>query len=140
MTATIAPNVRGMGTPGRHTGYSMFGAARCVSRGICFGVLAAMLLLPVLGQQASGADSAGHRMQGGGINYAPQPAVYTVIAIDSNALTIQLRAEDGRTGLVHVAGGVYDLSKLKPGDRIRVDFLVPNAAKSQLSAASIWPE
>jgi hypothetical protein len=35
---------------------------------------------------------------------------------------------------------VYDLSKLKPGDKIRVDFVVPDESNSELRAASIWPE
>jgi hypothetical protein len=78
-------------------------------------------------------------MQGGGINYAPQPDVYSVISVDSYARTVQMRAADGRTGDVYVAEGVYDLSTLKAGDKIRVDFVVPDAMNSRLSAASVWP-
>ena len=78
-------------------------------------------------------------MQGGGINYAPQPAVYSVISIDSYARTVRLRAADGRTGDVYVGDDIYDLSKLKQGDKIRVDFVVPDAMNSKLSAASVWP-
>jgi hypothetical protein len=100
-------------------------------------MLAAMLLQPVLAQQAGGGG--GQRMQGGGINYALQAAVYSVISIDSDARTVQLRAADGRTGAVYVAEDIFDLSKLKPGDKIRVDFVVPDATNKKLSAASIWP-
>ena len=109
---------------------------------ICLGLLlAAMLAQPALAQPA--ADDAGaQRMQGGGINYAPQPAVYAVTLVDPKAGTVRLRAEDGRTGLVQVAKGVYDLSKLKPGDKIRVDFVAPVApvtVGAPLRAASVWP-
>jgi hypothetical protein len=40
---------------------------------------------------------------------------------------------------VHVPEGVYDLARLQPGDRIRVDFAVPSEGDSQLAAATIWP-
>ena len=96
---------------------------------ICFGLLAAMLLQPLAAQ----------RMVGGGLNYAPRPAVYAVISVDADARTVQLRAADGRTGAVYVGDDVYDLSKLKPGDKIRVDFVVPDATNKKLSAASVWP-
>lgn len=107
---------------------------------ICFGLLAAMLAQPVLAQRVGAGAGTGQRMQGGTINYAPQPAVYAVDAVDTAARTVRLRAEDGRTGFVQVAPGVYDLSKLKPGDKVRVDFVVPDAANGTLRAASIWPE
>jgi len=106
---------------------------------ICIGLLAAMLLQPVLAQQTGGGAGGGQRMQAGGINYAPQPAVYSVILIDTRGRTMRLRATDGRTGVVHVAEGVYDLSKLKAGDKIQVDFVAPDATNSTLRAASIWP-
>ena len=115
---------------------------RTLTKRICFGLLAAMLLQPVLAQRAGGGggDGAGQRTQGGAINYAPQPAVYSVTSVDAKGRTVRLRAQDGRTGVVHVAENVYDLSKLKAGDKIRVDFVVPDATNSKLNAASIWPE
>ena len=109
-------------------------------RQICFAWLAALLLQPVLAQPASETGSLGQRVQGGGINYAPQPAVYAVTVVNASARTVTLRDADGRTGVVHVADSVYDLSQLKPGDKIRVDFIEPVATDSKLSAASIWPE
>lgn len=112
---------------------------RTVIKPICIGLLAAMLLQPAVAQRAGGGDGGGQRMQGGGINYAPQAAVYSVISIDTDERTLQLRAADGRTGTVHVAEGIYDLSKLKPGDKIRVDFVVPDPADKKLRAASVWP-
>lgn len=106
---------------------------------VCYGLLAALPLQPALSQRASGGDGGGQRMQGGGINYAPRPAVYSVISIDSYARTVRLRAADGRTGDVYVAEGIYELAKLKAGDKIRVDFVVPDTKNSKLSAASVWP-
>jgi hypothetical protein len=103
---------------------------------ICLGLFATMLLPPVLAQPAGGGAQ---RMQGGGINYAPQPAVYVVGLVDVKNRTVGLRAADGKTGTVHVGESVYDLSKLKPGDKIRVDFIQPDAGSTKLSAASIWP-
>jgi hypothetical protein len=97
---------------------------RTLNRRICVGLLAVTLLQAVLAQ---------------GINNAPRPAVYSVISINSDARTVQLRAADGRTDFVYVAEEVYDLSKLKPGDKIKVDFVVPDKTNDKLSAASVWP-
>ena len=119
---------------------------RILTKRICLGLLAAMLWQPLLAQRAGGGggggggDGGGQRTQGGAINYAPQPAVYAVISVDAKGHAVRLRAQDGRTGVVQVADNVYDLSKLKAGDKIRVDFIVPDATNSKLRAASIWPE
>jgi len=43
------------------------------------------------------------------------------------------------TGVVQVGPSVYDLSKLKAGDRIKVDFVLPDEKNKELRAASIWP-
>ena len=110
------------------------------NRRICLALMATTLLQPVLARRAGAApDGEAQRMQGGGINYAPRPAVYSVLSVDTDARTVQLRAADGRTGVVHVAEDVYDLSKVKPGDKIRVDFVVPDSKSSNLRAASVWP-
>jgi hypothetical protein len=112
-----------------------------LTRRICLGLLAAALWQPVFAQPAdAGGATDAKRMQGGGINYAPQPAVYSVVLVDTKGGTLRLRAADGRTGLVYVAESVYDLSKLKAGDKIRVDFVAPDSTSSKLTAASIWPE
>jgi len=111
-----------------------------LNRRICLGLMSTMLLQPVLAHRAGTApEGEAQRMQGGGINYAPRPAVYSVISVDGDARMVQLRAADGRTGNVYVAEDVYDLSKVKPGDKIRVDFVVPDSKSSKLSAASVWP-
>jgi len=78
------------------------------------------------------------RMVGGGLNYAPQPAVYAVVSVNRAARKVRLRAADGRTGDVIVPEGVFDLTTLKAGDSIRVDFVAPDKAKN-LTAASVWP-
>ena len=101
-----------------------------VSKRICLGWLAALAWPPLLAQ----------RMVGGGLNYAPRAAVYDVLAVDVEEHTVQLRAADGRTGDVYVGEDIFDLSKLKPGDKIRVDFLVPGERDKSLRAASVWPE
>ena len=108
------------------------------TRPICVGLLIATLLQPVLAQVGGGIG--GRRTQGQGISYAPGPQVYAVLSVDAQDRTLQLRAADGRTGFVLVGESVYDLSKLKAGDRIKVDFIVPDDANSELRAASIWPE
>jgi hypothetical protein len=98
---------------------------------ICFA--AALAALPATAQDG------GRRMQGGGINYAPQPAIYRVVDVDTYASTMTLRSADGRTGKVYVDSNVYDVSKLKQGDLVRVDFIVPDAMNPRLAAASVWP-
>jgi hypothetical protein len=103
---------------------------RTPHRRLCVGLLAALLWQPLLAQ----------RMVGGGLNYAPKPAVYDVLSVDADARTVQLRAADGRTGTVYVAEEVFDVSTLKAGDKIRVDFVVPDASNKSLRAASVWPE
>lgn len=111
---------------------------RTFTRLVCFVLLTALPVQHALAQRVGGGDGVGQRMQGGGINYAPQPDVYSVISIDSYARTVRMRAADGRSGDVYVPEGVYDLSTLKEGDKIRVDFVVPDAMNSKLSAASVW--
>jgi hypothetical protein len=102
---------------------------KTLDRRACVGLLAALPWQPLFAQ----------RMVGGGLNYAPGPAVYAVVSIDRDDRTVQLRAADGRTGNVYVAEEVFDLSTLKPGDKIRVDFVVPDGTNKGLKAASVWP-
>ncbi len=103
---------------------------RTLDKRVCIGLLAALLWQPMFAQ----------RMAGGGLNYSPRPAVYAVISIDPDERTVQLRAADGRTGTVYVDEAVFDVSTLKPGDKIRVDFVVPDGTNKGLKAASVWPE
>jgi hypothetical protein len=38
-----------------------------------------------------------------------------------------------------VPEGVYDLGKLKMGDKVRIDFVAPKPDEVQLRAATVWP-
>lgn len=106
---------------------------------VCLALVAASMQQPVLAERGGGGGVGGHRTESGGINYAPQAAVYVVVSVDSNSRTVRIRAADGRTGDVYVGDGIYDISTLIPGQKIRVDFLVPEGKDRKLSAASIWP-
>jgi hypothetical protein len=106
---------------------------------ICIGLVAALVQQPVLAQRGGRGPGGGHGGDGAGINYAPRPAVYEVLSVDPGSSTVRLRAADGRAGDVYVDQGVYDLSSLKAGDKIQVDFLVPDGTNTQLKAASVWP-
>ena len=103
---------------------------KTLHRRVCLGLVAALVLQPLHAQ----------RVVGGGLNYAPRPAVYAVISVDADERTVQLRAADGRTGNVYVDPAVFDVSTLRPGDKIRVDFVVPDERSKNLRAASVWPE
>ena len=102
---------------------------RTLNRRACIGLLAALPWQPLLAQ----------RMVGGGLNYAPVPAVYDVVSLNREARMVRLRAADGRTGDVFFPEGVFDLSTLKSGDQIRVDFVKPDKDDKGLKAASAWP-
>ena len=52
---------------------------------------------------------------------------------------VKLRAQDGTiTGDVYVGEGIYNLSKLNPGDKVQVNFLEPDGLSKRLAAANIW--
>ena len=74
----------------------------------------------------------------GGVASGALPGVYTVVAVDTKAETLQLRDEGGRTGLVHVSEAKFDLDSLKPGDEVEVDFLVPASGSARLEAGGLW--
>ena len=102
---------------------------RKVDRRVLIGLLAVLPWQPLFAQ----------RMVGGGLNWAPVPAVYDVVSLNRGARMVRLRAADGRTGDVFFPEGVFDLSTLKSGDQIRVDFVKPDKADKGLKAASAWP-
>ena len=102
---------------------------RTLNRRVCIGLLAALPWQPLFAQ----------RMVGGGLNYAPLPAIYAVVSMDRDDRMVRLRAADGRTGDVFFPEGVFDLSTLKPGDQIKVDFVKPDKGDKGLKAASAWP-
>jgi hypothetical protein len=101
--------------------------------------LSLMVLVDASAQRIGGADAPIRRNQSGGINYAPPPGVFVVVSVDSTRSTVRLRAADGTTADVQVGGDIYDLSKVRPGDRLQVDFLQADDPNSTLQAATVWP-
>jgi hypothetical protein len=99
-------------------------------------LFAAFASLPTIGASM---DRPVRRNQSGTINYAPRPGVFTVVSVDAYNRTVRLRARNGAAADVYVGDRVYDLAKLKPGDRLQVDFLVPDDVDKRLAAATIWP-
>jgi hypothetical protein len=73
-------------------------------------------------------------------NYAPAAAgIFEVVSVQASDRVARLRASDGRALEVSVAEYVYDLSKLKAGDKLKVDFFQLDEANPKVSAAGIWP-
>ena len=91
--------------------------------------------------QAQMRDSGeGARNQGGGVNLAPNDPVLQVVSIDSYGRVVKMRDANGKTFDVQVGEGIYDLSKLKIGDKVQVNFLEPDGLGShKLKAANIYP-
>jgi hypothetical protein len=65
--------------------------------------------------------------------------VFQVVAIDTDARTLRLRASHGSETTAKVPDGVYELGKLNVGDRIQVSFYVPDAMNPGARVAGIWP-
>ena len=81
-----------------------------------------------------------NRNQGGGVNLAQNDPVLQVVSIDSYGRVVKMRDANGKTLDVQVGEGIYDLSKLKIGDKVQVNFLEPDGLGSnKVKAASIWP-
>ena len=81
-----------------------------------------------------------NRNQGGGVNLAPNDPVLQVVSIDSYGRVVKMRDANGKTLDVQVGEGIYDLSKLKIGDKVQVNFLEPDGLGSnKVKAASIYP-
>lgn len=73
-------------------------------------------------------------------NYAPAAAgIFEVVSVQASERVIRLRASDGKTLDVAVAEHVYDVSKLKAGNKLKVDFFQPDEENPKVSAAGIWP-
>ncbi len=91
--------------------------------------------------QVRGGDGVRNRNQGGGVNEAPADPILQVVAVDSYSRIVQMRRPDGKTVNVYVGEGIYPLSQLNPGDKVQVNFLVPDGLgdPNQLKAANIWP-
>lgn len=74
----------------------------------------------------------------GGVANPVANGVFKVVSVDSYARTVKMEGAAGTID-VYVGEGVYGISKLKPGDQIQVNFLVPDGLSNKLSAAGIWP-
>lgn len=108
-----------------------------------FAVIVAVLVVTLMqaaaAQQAQGGGERLRRDNPTAVNPAPPPAVFSVVSVDTYGRNLSLQAADGTRRTVLVPEGVYELSRLKPGDRVRVDFIVPDAMNPQPAAAAIWP-
>ena len=65
--------------------------------------------------------------------------VHEVVSVRAADRVVRLRDKEGKVADVHVQEHVYDLSKLKPGDKVKVDFFQPNQGDPRVRAAGIWP-
>ncbi len=73
-----------------------------------------------------------------GVASGPLPGVFTVVGVDKQDETLQLRDMNGRTGTVHVDADLFDLESLRPGDEVEVDFIVRGPADTKLEAGGLW--
>jgi hypothetical protein len=81
------------------------------------------------------------RVQGstGGVARGPLPGVFTVRSVDAGQNILRLADDEGQTGDVEVQSHVFDLSTLRSGDEVEVDFIVPTGNDSgRLVAAAVW--
>ena len=73
-------------------------------------------------------------------SYAPMTtSVFEVLSVRAADRVIRLRGKDGKTADVHVQEHVFDVSKLKAGDKVKVDFFQPDEGDTRLRAAGVWP-
>ncbi|MCG2594432.1 hypothetical protein LZ009_16770 [Ramlibacter sp. XY19] len=73
-----------------------------------------------------------------GVAGGAMPGIYTVVSVDSGDETLQLRDQEGRTGLVHVDGDIFDFDEVKAGDEVEVDFKVQDPGVKRFEAGGIW--
>ncbi len=100
---------------------------------------AAVLMLAAVTTTPAWAQSELRPANRGGVASGQPNAVFQVKSVDAYARTIELQAADGTTSTVKVPEGVYNLDKLKKGDRIQVNFYTPDSMNPGLRAAGIFP-
>ena len=66
------------------------------------------------------------------------PGVFVVRAVSERDNIVQLSDADGRSAGVYVDPHVFDVSELKSGDEVVVDFVVPADSNARLTAAAVW--
>ena len=73
-------------------------------------------------------------------SYAPlTTSVFEVLSVRSSDRVVRLKGKDGKTADVRVDDHVYDLAKVKTGDKVRVDFFQPDDGDKMLRASGMWP-
>jgi hypothetical protein len=110
-------------------------------------VLAAALAAPAAAQRPGGGDrgNRGERVRPPDSipaieSYAPMTtSVFEVLAVRPADRVVRLRGRDGRAADVHVQEHVFDVTRLKPGDKVKVDFFQPDEGDARLRAAGLWP-
>ena len=73
-----------------------------------------------------------------GVNRTLPPGIFVVRTVNAREKMVQLSDVDGRTARVLVEPAVFDLTKLKSGDQVLVDFVAPASTKAPLKAAGMW--
>lgn len=68
------------------------------------------------------------------------PGLFVVRDVSDRNNTLRLSDADNRTEDVLVDPDVFDITTLKAGDEVLVDFFVPQDSKAPLRAASVWPK
>ena len=110
------------------------------SRLAALAIIASALICSTLAHAQYGRGEERPRNQGGSVNMAPADPILEVVSIDSYARVVTMRGPGGRTVNVQVGQDIYDLSKLAPGQKVQVNFLIPDdGSGKQLKAANIWP-
>ena len=117
----------------------MNSALKTVVQWFCIAAVVLAASAPSLAQRRE--DPVLPRNQTGGVASQPNNGVFQVISIDSYNRAVQMQGSGGSPFTVYVGEDIYDISKLKPGDRIQVNFLVPDGLgdPNKLKAANIWP-
>lgn len=77
--------------------------------------------------------------ESGGVNYSPGAGVFTVSSVNTRENTLTLRDDNGRTGDAFVSPRIFDVSTLKSGDVVEIDFFVPGDNDARIEVASIYP-
>lgn len=111
---------------------------------LCAGLIGATLAITADAQRAGGGNRGDRPKPPASIpaieSQAPMTtSEFEVLSVRSSERVIRLRGPDGKTADVHVQEHVYDLSKLKAGDKVRVDFFQPDEGDTRLRAAGVWP-
>jgi hypothetical protein len=105
---------------------------------ICMLCIVACLPPAAFAQGSGGADPTVRRNESGSINWAPLPATYTVVAVNSHRRTVTVRDRDGAVAEVRVEPHIFDLDRIAPGDPITIDFYEPDGRHDGLAAGAIW--